>query len=131
MQLGLQLTHLSGMLLAEFLLPCLQGMLAGVVAGPWQHMRPASLASDVLPSPCSRCTWTLDLMIVLGWYCPMPSADVAKAACHVCPLCGSSACIAHFCPVMHAPYVKAVPDLLTLCAASCEALSCSSCRCRR
>ena len=37
MQLGLQLSHLSGVLLAQGLLPGLQGMLTGVVASPWQH----------------------------------------------------------------------------------------------
>ena len=34
MQLDLQLSHLSGMLLGERLLPCLQGALAGIVGGP-------------------------------------------------------------------------------------------------
>ena len=69
MQLGLQLSPLSGMSLAQLLLPCLQGELVGVVVESWQHLWPTSQTIELLLLPCSRFTRTRDLAMILGWSC--------------------------------------------------------------
>lgn len=101
MQLGLQLPHLSGMLVAERLLPCLQGMLA-VVAGPWQYLWPANQASDLLHLPCSQKHLDTGLDDIPGMVlCLWQAAYVVKVWPVICALC-----------------VAAVPALLT-CVMSC------------